>query len=62
MVRIERRRWVGRSGSRMVVGVEVRGRGARELRRGGCIDCVRLVRGEEVRRDREGNYRGARCR
>lgn len=44
-------RQVGGSGSRVEVGVEVHGRGVRHG--GGCIDCVRLVRREEVRRDRE---------
>lgn len=32
-------------------GVEVRGRDT--SRGGGCIDCVRLVRREEIRQDRE---------
>lgn len=44
-------RVVGLVGSRVEVGIEVHGRGVRYG--GGCIDCVRLVRREEIRQDRE---------
>lgn len=47
---VESRR-VGEPGSRVEVGVEVCSRGMRHG--GGCIDCVRLVRREEVWGDRE---------
>lgn len=48
---VERVDEVGEPGSRVEVGVEVHGRSVRHG--GGCIDCVRLVRQEKVRRDRE---------
>lgn len=51
---------IGGSESRVVVGMEVRGRGTRYG--GGCIDCVRLVQREEIRQNRERTNREMRCR